>query len=174
MAECRPTGTSRKTYIVLFDDLLEAGVVQLGELRQVMNIGNDVTQDLLERQEILIGRGRRGARTNALTPRLGRVLKASDDAVDFRLANLDATNDFLALDLLEVEDFVQLALKQGDEVFLVVLGPWLAVGLGIVRRGLRHVSCLQRFLEVFVGDVVPIVLLDHRRTKVFAEPTGRE
>lgn len=32
-----------KTYVMLFDDLLEAGVVQLRELGQVVNVGNDIT-----------------------------------------------------------------------------------------------------------------------------------
>jgi hypothetical protein len=33
---------------VLLDNLLEAGVVQLGELGEVVNIGNDVAQVFLE------------------------------------------------------------------------------------------------------------------------------
>jgi hypothetical protein len=40
---------------VLLDDLLEARVVQLGELGEIVHIGDDVAQILLEQVKVLLG-----------------------------------------------------------------------------------------------------------------------
>lgn len=42
------------THIMLLDDLLEACVVQLGELGQVMHVGDDVAQVLLQQVKVLL------------------------------------------------------------------------------------------------------------------------
>lgn len=152
------------THIVLLDDLLKARVVQLGELGQVMHVGDDIAQVLLEQNEILV-RGRGLAMASG-----GLTVEAGDDLVDLALAGLDAADDLLTLDALEGEDLVELALEQGDEALLVLLGPGLALGLGAVGGGLGDVLGLESFLEVFVGDVVPPELLDHGRPELLAEP----
>lgn len=42
------------SYIMLLDDLLEARVVELGELGQVMDICDDIAQVLLEQIKVLL------------------------------------------------------------------------------------------------------------------------
>lgn len=42
--------------IVLLDDLLEACVVELGELGEIMDVGNDITQVLLQEHEFFLAR----------------------------------------------------------------------------------------------------------------------
>lgn len=151
---------------MLLDDLLEARIIQLGEFGQVMYIGDNVTQHLLQQEEILVGRG---AGTDTLAT-VGHAIQARNDIADIGLAGLDAAHNLLALDLLEVEDLVQLALQQSHKVFLVIVGPRFAVGFGVVGGGLGHEIGLEGFLQVIVGNVVPVVLLDHGRAEVFAEP----
>ena len=58
---------------MLLDDLLEASIVQLGELGQVVHIGDDVAQILLEQLKVLLAR--------AVTASLAVCL--SDDMGDF-------------------------------------------------------------------------------------------
>mgnify|MGYP000901296339 CR=1 FL=1 len=157
------------THVVLLDDLLEAGVVEAGELGQVVHVGDDVAQVLLEQHEVLVGGGRR---VSGVMGAGGVAVEAGDDLVDLALAGLDAADDLAALEALEGEDLVELALEQGDEALLVVLGPGLAVGPGAVRGGLLDVLGLEGVLEVLVGDVVPPVLLDHGRAELLAEPAG--
>lgn len=144
-------------YIVLLDDLLEAGIVELGELGQIMHVGNDVTQVLFEEQEILIA------------GRIFSSLQARDYLVHFSSTGLDATDDLIPLELLEGEDLVELSLQQSDETLLIVLRPRFAIRLGILLRGRRDVLCLQGLLEIIVGDVVPCPLLDQGRPQLLPE-----
>ena len=46
---------------MLFNDLLEAGIIELGEFGQVMNISDDITEDLLQQQKVIVS-GRRSGR----------------------------------------------------------------------------------------------------------------
>ena len=154
---------------MLLDNLLKTRVVQLGKLGQVVDIGNDIAEYLLQVEEILVGR--RGiAGPDALATRLGSAVQAGDNVVHLLFAGLDATHNLLALDLLEVEDLVQLALQQRHKVLLVVLGPRLAVWLGVLGRRLRDVFGLEGLLQLIVGNVVPVELLDYGRAEVLAEP----
>ena len=146
---------------MLLDDLLESRVIQLRELGQVVNIGYDVTQHLLELQEILIGR--RPTRPDAplSVPRLILIpFDALNDMLDFPFAGLDALHDLLTFDLLKVEDLVEFAFQQGDEIRFVFFGPCFALWLWVFRGWFRDVVGLEGFLQVIVSDVVPVVLAD--------------
>lgn len=154
---------------MLFDDLLEPGVVQLSEFGQVMNIGNNVTEYLLKEQEIRIG-GCGARSSNTLATGIGRAVQTGDDIVHLELAFLNAGDNLFAFALLEKEHLLQLTLEQGDEVCFIVLGPFFAGGIGVIGGWLVDEICLQSFLEIVVGNVVRIEFLDHRRTEIFTEP----
>lgn len=51
------------TYIMLLDDLLKAGIIELGELGKIVHIGYDITQVFLEQQEVVLGRRLDAARS---------------------------------------------------------------------------------------------------------------
>lgn len=154
---------------MLLDDLLEPGVVQLSEFGQVMNIGNNVTEYLLKQQEIRI-RGRGARSSNTLATGIGRAVQTGDDIVHLELAFLNSVDNLLALALLEKEHLLQLTLEQGDEMRLIVLGPFFAGGLGVIGGWLVDEICFESFLEIVVGNVVRIEFLDHGRTEIFTEP----
>lgn len=163
---------------MFFDDLLESRVVQLGEFGQVVHVGDDIAQHLLQQQEILVGRRGvqpvlAGAATQATVGGSSSTIQARNHVVDFGLAGLDTADNLLAFDFLEVEDLVQLTLQQRHEVLLIVIGPWLAIRLGVLGRGFGDEVCLESFFQVVVGDVIPVELLDHGRLEVFAEPGTR-
>lgn len=134
-----------------------------------MNISNNVTEDLLKQQEIRIG-GRGPRSSNTLATGFGRAVQTGDDVVHFELAFLDAGDNLLALALLEKEHLLQLTFEQGDEMRLIVLGPFLAGGFGVIGGWLVDEICLEGFLEIVVGNVVRIIFLDHGRTEIFTEP----
>lgn len=145
---------------MLFNNLLKPRVVQLGELGQIMDIGNDIAEYLFQRQEVVIG-GWRSRSTAAFAPTTGRLVQSRDNVIHVDLALLDALNNFLALTLLESKDLVQLALEQRDKVLLVVFGPVAAGGLGASRSGLGDKISFECLFELFVGDVVGMILPDH-------------
>lgn len=154
---------------MFLDDLLEAGVIQLCEFGQVMDIGNDVAEHLFQQQEVIVG-GRRPRRTAALPPTTGGAVQPSNNVIHVNLALLDALDDLLALALLEVENLVQFTLEQGDKNPLIVFGPVAAGGLGVLRGGVGDEVCFQGLFEVVVGDVVGMVLPDHGGLEMFTEP----
>lgn len=149
------------TYVVFLDDLLEARVVQLSELGQIVDVSDDVAEVGLEEEEIFV------SRTIGST---GPGVETRDSFIDLSLTRLNAADDLLTLDLLEGEDLVEFTLEQRHEAFLIFLSPGLAVGLGIVRGGLGDELSLEGVLEVFIGNVMPVELLDHGRPQLLAEP----
>lgn len=153
------------TYVVLFDNLLKASVVQLNVFRQVVNIRDDVAQVFLQQQEVLIC-GLMSLRQLSFS----RLTQSLDNLVDFLLASLYPPHYFIALQFLKGKHLVQFALEHRDKVLLVVLGPWSAFRLWVLRRGLSFERCLQRSLQVVVGNVVPVKLLDHGRPELLSEP----
>lgn len=160
---------------MLLNNFLKPRIIQLRELGQIMHISNDVTQHLLQEPKILIGRSAAGARTDgAPSPRRVRgPVKSGHDGGNLLLASLNATDDLLALDFLEVEDFIELALEQAHEVLLVVFRPGLAVGFGTFGGRVGDVFGFESFFEVVVGDVVPVEFLDYGGAEVFAESGGQ-
>jgi hypothetical protein len=153
---------------MLLDDLLEASVVQLREFGQVMHVRDDIAQVCLEEQEVLIGRA---ASSASVLPSVSRtVLKTGDDIVDLSLTRLNTMDYLVALDLLERKDLVELALQQRDESLLILLCPGLARRFGVLRSGLGDELGLEGIFEIFVGNVMPEEVLDHRRTELLPEP----
>lgn len=119
---------------MLLDDLLEARVVQLRELGQVVHIGDDVAQVLLQQLEVVLGRA------------VGGVVGPGHDIMHLLLRRSYAADDLVALDLGEGVDLVQLRLELLDKLLLLFFVPG-AVGA-------------QCFFEAFVVDVVVHPVLD--------------
>jgi hypothetical protein len=142
---------------MLLDDLLEASVVQLSESCQIVNISNDIAQVLLEQHEILL-QGHIGLAAVGLV--WGMLICLSYDIVDFLLTSPYSLDNLLALDLLECEDLVQFSFQFLDEALLILFGPWLPLGLGIVVSRFRLVVGVESFLQTFIVDVVVIPILD--------------
>lgn len=158
---------------MLLNNFLKPSIIQLGEFSQIMNIGYDVTQDLLQEQKIFIRRRRTGNRPNTRatgTRLIAITFQPQDDIVHVLFAGLDAPNDFLALDSLEVENLVEIVLQQGDEALLVIFGPCFAVWFCVFGGWFLDEVGLEGFFQFVVGDVVPVVLLDNGRAEMFSEP----
>ena len=116
---------------MLLDDLLEAGVVELGIFGQIVYIGNNVTQVSLEQLKVL------------LKTLIGFRIRSSiqlflpiDDLLHFLFTSLDATNNLFALQLLKGEDLVQFSFELSNESRLIVIGPVLALAVGAILDGL--------------------------------------
>jgi hypothetical protein len=154
---------------MLLDDLLEPRVIQLGEFRQVMNIGNNITEHLLKHHKILVG-GRRARGSTALATGIGRAIQTGDHIVHLEFGLLDPVDNLLTLALLKQEHLFQLALEQGHKLRFVVLRPFFAGGLGVIGGRLVDEVGLEGFLEIVIRNVERIVLLDHGRTEIFTEP----
>jgi hypothetical protein len=129
---------------MLLDDLLEARVVQLRELGQVVHIGNDLAQILLEDVKVLL----------EVTTR--SLLRPVDGLGDLALRRCYAADDLLGLDALEGVDLVELLLELLDEALLRLLVPDVVHAEGI--------------LEAIVVDVVEDPLSVLRRLQLLAEP----
>jgi hypothetical protein len=142
--------------VVLLDDLLEASVVQLRELGQIVYVRNDV-REIFFQQEVFVFS--RGIRPHALVT-VG-CLCPRNSLTDFLLAGCNPTHDLLALHFLESKDLVQLLLQLVDEALLIFLVPFL---LGL------SAALLQTLFELVVGDVVIIPIFDQRAAKLLAEP----
>jgi hypothetical protein len=148
---------------VLLDDLVETRIVQLDKLGQVVHVGDQVVEVLLQQNELLLG--------GAFLPRPALV-QAVDDLLDLALAHGDAPRDLQGLELLLRVDFVELVLELADEPALVLLGPDVA-SVGGARaddKGARGV--LEVGFEVGVVDVVPLVLAHNARAELLAELHG--
>lgn len=140
---------------MLLDDLVEASVIELDELGQVVDVGNDIAEVLLEQHKLLLA----GATLSWTT-----LVEAVDDVPNLALADGNAPRDLHCLDLLLGMDLLELGLELGDEARLVVLGPFVAaVGLGLAG-GVPQVG-----LEAIVVDVVPLVLANDAGAKLLAK-----
>ena len=145
---------------MLFDDLLEASIVELGVLGQVVNICNDIAQILLEQFEVLLQIVVGLCRCILLVLPVQHLL-------NLLVASFYPAHNLLALELLESEDLVELALELLDEGGLVVVGPLTPLAILAVR-----VWCLQGVLQPIVVYVVPVIVLDQRLSKLLAKPAS--
>jgi hypothetical protein len=136
---------------VLLDDLLEASVVELGELGQVVDIGDDVAQILLEQVKVFV-KGIVVVRRVVLQLALG----AGDGLVDLFVRGSYAADDLVALDTDEGVDLVELLLELLDKVLLRLFVP------GVVDAEGR--------LKALVVDVVEEPFLVERLLELLAEP----
>ena len=170
-----PTKTTKPqenttTYIVLLDDLQEAGIVERRESGKVVHVGYDVAEIGLEEVKVFVDR--LGLiRAQARGP---AAVEVAHDVLDGLIGRLDPSDNLFALLALEGEDLIQLGLEPGHEAALVVGGPsspsrLSALALG--RRG-RHglVRGLEAPLQAVVVDVELVVILDERRPQLPPEP----
>jgi hypothetical protein len=168
---------------MLLDDLVEASVVQLHELGQVVHIGDDIAEVLFEQHKVLL------ARALLAGP---AVVETSDHVFDLALADRNPSGDLHRLDLLLGMHLVELGLETLDESALVLLGPLslrrLRLAVGTLLRcplpgtGLRcsfilrsllggggPARALEGLLQAVVVDVVPLVLADDARPELLAK-----
>jgi len=134
-------------HIVFLNDLGETSVIQLGELGQIVDIRNNVTQVLFQQFIILLSRG-----IVAASSRVG------NDAVDFDLGSLNSLDDFLGSHLLEGENLVEFSFQLFDEAMFIIVGP--AFGWG----------GSEQIFQAIIVDVVPFPILLERRTKLMTKP----
>ena len=99
---------------MFLNNLLKTRVVELGELGEVVDVGNDVAQVLLEQVKVLF---------LGVAVLDGGVVGAGDGIVDFLLRGCYAADNLLALDALEGVDLVELLLEMLDEALLRLLVP---------------------------------------------------
>lgn len=150
-------GRAPSSYIVLFDDFVEAGVVELNKLGEVVDVGNDVGQVLLEQNKLLFARAFLGK---------AALLEAADDALDFALGDSDAAGNLHGLDLLLGVDLFELGLETAYEARLIVFGP--PIGADTAGRG-RAGCAFELRLEAIVVNVVPLILADDAGPKLLAK-----
>lgn len=165
-----PLGSS--TDIVLLDNLLEAGIIELGELGHIMHVGNDVAQIFLEQHKILLGGAIIfGFSSDSIRRRLLRsgVIQARQHIADLLFAGLDPAHNLAGFDTLKGENLVELGLEHGDERFLVFLGPWSSAWVRLLCSGLLLVGSLEGILQIVIGDVVVIIVFQQRCFQLLAE-----
>ena len=139
-----------RVLVVLLDDLLEAGVVEAGELGEVVDISNDVAELLLENLEVKLAGWSVG-------------VEQRDGVLHLLLDLLDTSEHLAVLHLAEGVHLVELDLQGLEKRRLQLLGP-LAVGLLQVL--------LELLLQLIVRDVVVAVLSDQRAAEHLAELHG--
>lgn len=98
---------------MLLDNFLKPGIIQLRELRQIMHIGDNIAQILLQHLKVLFRR-----RILLLS-----LLQTFDNILHFLLRHLYTTHDLARLDFLEREDLVELGLKNTHKRLLVFFRP---------------------------------------------------
>lgn len=156
---------------MFLDDLVEASVVELDELGEIMDVGNDIAQVFLQQHELFF--------TGSLLSR-SSLIQPVDHVADLALTNSDSSRDLHGLNLLLSVHLLELRLELTHEAALVVFGPFSAWGLaracGAVvswracrRRHDRPARVLQVGLETVIVDVVPLVFTDDARPELLAE-----
>lgn len=136
---------------MLLDDLVKASVVQLDELGEIVDIGNDITQVLLEQHKLFLARSLLVKAT---------LIQAVDNVSNLVLADGYASGDLHGFDLLFGMNLFELALELADEASLVVLGP---LSNAIAPGSRRSRSTLKLALEAIVIDIVPLVFANDAR-----------
>ena len=149
-------------YIMLLYDFLEAGIVELSELGELVHVGDDLAEVLLLSLEVLLDVRVRLAGIGLIV-----LLSTMDQGVDLALLGLDAAYNLAGLDLLEGEDLVELRLKLVYKVLLIFLGPIRPLA---ARGAAGVIRAFEDVLEVVVVDVVVLPVPDLGRTELLAEP----
>lgn len=122
----------KKTYVMLLDDFLEAGIIELCELCEIMHIRDNIAQILLQKLKILLGRAiarlgpilARGIQ-RGLSPRWWSRIEFFHNIFNFFLGHLDTADDLTRLNLLEGEDLLELCLEDFNKGLLVIFRPFL-------------------------------------------------
>jgi hypothetical protein len=150
----------RRTHIMLLDNLLESGVIDLHKLGEIMHIRNDIAQILLQHHELLLSRGVvvfdgtiSAHRASAVQPR--------NNIIYLPPTRLDPPLDLPRLALLPCIHPVQLCVEGVNERRLFLLGPFLLAAL----RGVEF----QQSLELVVVEIRPLVLFDNAGSQLLAE-----
>lgn len=142
---------------MFLDDLVEAGIVQLNEFGEIVDVRDNITEVFLEKHKLLLA----GAGLVDVA-----LVEAVDDIANFSFADCYAPRDLHGLHLLLRVDLLELLIQLADEACLVILGPLIAAGAGL-GRGTSGI--LELALEAIVVDVVPPVLADDAGSQLLAE-----
>lgn len=86
---------------MLLDDLLEACIIELSELGEVMHVGDDIAQVLLEQFEVPL-------RRRVLPGRAMAIVYLCNNLVDLLLGCCNAADDLFRFHLLESVHLVEL------------------------------------------------------------------
>ncbi len=155
---------------MLLDDLLESGIVQLGELCQVMNVRNDITQVLLQHHKVILSgsdwclRSLWGSFGPCWRPRIQQL----NNILDLLLSDLDPSHDLAGFYLLEGKNFLQFSLQVLHKGLLILLRPFFRWAVGRVSRRVK--TRFEMSLKVVVGDIVEEVIADKAVAQLLAEP----
>lgn len=126
-----------------------------------MDVCNDVAQvgfkELKVVLKVVIGLGICGV----------LLLLTFNHLFDLGFCRLDAGHYLLTLELLEGEDFVELALELLNKRSFIIVGPWFSIA-GFAR----DVGFLQSILKLVVGDVMPVIVFDQGLTKLLTKSEG--
>lgn len=142
---------------MLLNNLVEAGIVQLDELGEIVNISNNIAQVLLEKHELFLARSILADAT---------LFEAIDNLLDLALTNGNAAGNLHSLHLLLCVDLFEFALKLADESRLVIFDPFeIAPIAGLGSTG----GLLEFVFQGIVVDIVPLVLVDNAGTELLAE-----
>lgn len=148
---------------MLLNNLLKPSIIELSKLSQVVDIRNDIAQVLFKHFKVLLSRSCLCSLAAALpVPRRRRRPRVEllNHILHLFLRHLDPPHYLARLDLLERKHLVQLGLEDPHKVALVRLFPY---GRGAQAR-------LELGLELVVGDVVVVVVLDEGGAELLAEP----
>lgn len=138
------------THVVLLDNLLEARIVELCKLGQIVHISNDIAQVLFEQLKIVFCR-------RFIARRKRRVIDLAHNLVDLLLRRGDSTNNLLSFNLLESINLVQLALELLYEALFRLMVP--------------DAGSAQRRFELLVVDVVENPIAIQRLSQLLTEST---
>lgn len=114
------------TDIMLFYDFLKARVIKLSELGQVMHVGYDVAQILLQEHEVVLGGNIvffSCPNTSLTTLSRPSPFQATNNLIDFFLAGLDPSHNLSGFHPLECPDLVELTLQLSNKRLFIVFIP---------------------------------------------------
>ena len=153
---------------MLLDDLLKARVVELSELRQVMNIRDDIAQILFKKSELIFRWLVHGLSANIITT-LPRLLQMADNFTNFLFTSLDSSYNLSRLHALECENLVQLSLELADERLFIIFCPWSSFRTWVLWGRFSFWWCLKGVFEIVVGDVIIVEIFDQRATELLTD-----
>lgn len=147
---------------MLLDNFLKPSIVQLRELGQIMHIGNNITQILFQKHEVILRRYIvlfRISNISSLCRLRPPLIQASNHIIDFLLAGLDPSHYLSRLDPLEGKHLFELPFQFCDEGFLIIFRPESPLWVRMLRGRIVLVRGLESVFEVVVGDVVIKIVL---------------
>lgn len=149
------------TNVVFLNDLLEARVIKLSELGQVMYIRNDVTQALLQTHKVILRRDTvlfSCPISGLTTLSWPSPFQTTYNLIDLLLAGFDSSDNLPGFDPLECPDLVELTLQLCNEPLFVIFVPRAPLRMGVLRGGSGLIRGFERRFQIFVRNVVVVIV----------------